>query len=82
MEEKLKAMIGDKIAFWCVRYTYRGVIAEVTDETVTLKNAYMIEVSGSAESPKPEREDKLTRPITIPFQAIENMMQPEWCFAD
>ena len=77
-QDVLRAYMGKKIGIWCVRYTYRGVVKEVGEDYLILSSAYMIEVSGTADKDKPEREDALPNDLIIPFQAIENIMRPQW----
>ena len=76
----LETYLGQPIAILCARYWYRGIVHSLTDDTVTLKKPYCVEVTGPNNSIKPCTEDILSSDIHIAFDAIEVISQPTWAF--
>ena len=75
-----KRFLGEPIAVLCCRYWYRGIVAEVLDDSVILSNPYAVEVMGPAAGARVETEDRIPSDICILFQAAEIVMRPAWAF--
>ena len=78
MYEHIQGLKGQRIAIWCMRYTYRGIVKSVTEDCVTLEDAYAVEVSGRATNSKVETEDKIPSDLCINLGAVEIICQPTW----
>lgn len=76
--EHLRKIIGQKIVFICARYTYWGIISEVSDDIVVLSYPVSIEVSGSANGDTPTQVDPIPRSIYINLNAVEIAFFPKW----
>jgi hypothetical protein len=77
----IQQFVGQKVAFLCCRYQYRGVLSQVLDDAVLLANATSVEVSGATASEAPQTEDAIGSTIMIKLDSIEIFYQPNWCYA-
>jgi hypothetical protein len=79
--------VGQKCAFLCCRYQYRGILSSLVTNAqgelvaFVLANAVSVEVTGAAASTKATTEDAINNSILIKNDAIETFYQPNWCFA-
>lgn len=80
--ERLKRYEGQPISILCARYWYRGICAEVGNDYVVLANPRAVEVTGSSQSERPEREDAIPSDLIIRLDFIEQISWPTWCYAD
>jgi len=76
----LTQRIGEAIAILCARYCYRGIIAEVHNDSVVLSNPYAVETTGLATAARATTETPIPSDVCILFGAIELIYQPVWCF--
>ena len=78
MNEYFNSKKGQRVAIWCMRYTYRGIVQNVTDDCVILYDPFAVEVSGRATNSKVETEDKIPSDLVINLGAVEIVCQPVW----
>lgn len=71
----LHRYLGQKVAFLCARYHYRGILSVVGEDSVVLSNAVVIEVSGACAEAKAQNEDPVGGDIIIKYDAIEIVHQ-------
>ena len=81
MQEMLRSKLGEPIAILCMRYWYRGFLASVSEDLITLSQAYAVEQTGPAAGTSPQREDALPCDVFINPNVIEIVIQPAWCTA-
>lgn len=79
---KLKQYEGQPVAILCARYWYRGVLKELGADYVLLKYPRAVEVTGSAQSERPEREDPIPSDLMIRIDFMEIVCQPTWVTHD
>lgn len=82
LSERLKRYEQQPISILCARYWYRGICAEVGADYVVLSNPRAVEVTGSSQSERPEREDQIPSDLIIRLDFIEQICWPTWCYAD
>lgn len=70
--------LGQRIAVLCVRYHYRGVLAEVGEDFMILSNATIVELSGPSNNETPSSEDPMNGSAIIKLDAIEIAHQVRW----
>jgi len=80
MKEYISSKLNEPVGIVCMRYTYRGIVTEVGDDCVILKNAYCIDQNALATDEKPRREELYPADIVIPTETIAHLSQPTWCF--
>lgn len=74
--EFLKKLIGERVFIICVRYSYRGILAQVGDDYLVLSHSAAVEQMGSATSEKPAQEDNIGSWVMISLDAVEIVFQP------
>ena len=85
--EYFQQFIGQKCAFLCCRYQYRGKLSSLVVDnagnliSVILADATSVEVTGAAANSKANTEDPILGSVTIKNDAWEIFYQPNWCFA-
>jgi hypothetical protein len=82
MMSVLKTYKGEPVAILCCRYWYRGIVADVGDNVVTLTNPRAVEITGVSTGARPSREDPIPSDIHVALASVELVCQPTWCFAD
>jgi hypothetical protein len=76
--EQLVGLEGQPVAILCARYWYRGLLKEVGVDHVVLSNPRAVEVTGSAQSQTPEREDPIPSDLYVRIDFMEIVCQPTW----
>lgn len=79
--EYVKSFIGQKIAFTCARYHYRGTLSHVMTDSLVLANATAVEDTGPNNSQAPRTEDPFGGSICVKLDAIELCHQANWVLA-
>ena len=77
----LEEFRGQKIAFLCARYQYRGELSYIGKDFVVLANATSVEISGASANELPQTEDPLQSSIMVKLDAVELISQPNWVHA-
>jgi len=77
----LQSFIGQKIAFLCARYQYRGILSGIGVDFVVLANATSVEISGASTNEQPQTEDPIQSSIIVKLDAVELISQPNWARA-
>jgi hypothetical protein len=72
--------LGQPVAILCMRYWYRGILAEIGESYVILTNPTAVEQSGPATGDHPTHEDVIPSDLIIKTMAIEIMVQPAWAW--
>ncbi len=80
LSERLKSYVSQPISILCARYWYRGILAEVGDDHVVLSSPRAVEVTGSSQSDRPEREDPIPSDLIIRLDFVEQICQPTWVY--
>lgn len=75
---KKYGFVGKAVVIWCARYTYRGILAEVGEECLVLKQPWMIEIAAMANGEKAQAEDRLFSDLVINLGAIEQVQITRW----
>jgi len=70
--------MGEPVAVLCMRYWYRGRLAEVGEDFIVLTEAKAVEETGPASQAEPNQEDPIPSDILIKTMAIELICQPAW----
>lgn len=78
MHDRLCELEGQRVAIWCMRYCYRGIVTKVNEDSVLLTDVYAVESAGSSMAKKVESEDQMPHPILVNYGAIEIVCQPNW----
>ena len=78
MYEKAMQLRGRRVACWCVRYTYRGVLSEVHDDCLVLTDPFVVEISGGNMEAKVKTEDPIPGEVIVKLDAIEILYTPNW----
>ena len=81
LKEVCEDYIGQKVACICTRYQYRGILANVAEDCITLSDAVAVEISGPCNAPRASREDPIGGVATIRYEGIEIFYQPHWVHA-
>ena len=81
LTQHLTSFVGQKIAFLCARYQYRGILAGVGVDFVVLANATSVEISGASNNEQPQTEDPIQSSIIVKLDAVELISQPNWARA-
>ena len=79
-KEYLQSKLGEAIFLNCVRWGYRGIVEEVSNDGVLLSNPNMIFESSSYTDVKVKEEYSIPSDLFISLDAIETILQPTWCF--
>lgn len=80
LSQYLETKKGEPIAILCMRYWYRGILAEVEDDFIVLQNALAVEQTGRAAGEQAPTEDPIPSEVIIKTMAIELICWPTWCF--
>lgn len=80
LHERLLGYKGQPVAILCARYWYRGILADVGEDHVVLSNPRAVEVTGSAQQDRPEREDPIPSDLMIRIDFMEIVCQPTWVY--
>ena len=72
-KEFLKKRIGDPIFLMCIRFSYRGVIVDVSDDGVVLKDAFVVLSTGSLNNKKAINEEILPGVNLVTLDSIEGI---------
>jgi len=80
VQQYLASKKGQPVEILCARYSYSGIVAEVTEDYVVLTNATLVESAGPATGKAPSQEDTIPSDIMIAYGAIEHVCQPTWVF--
>jgi hypothetical protein len=80
LHERLKSYLGQPIAILCARYWYRGILREVGEDHVLITNPRAVEVTGSAQADRPEREDIIPSDLMVRIDFMEIVCQPTWVY--
>jgi hypothetical protein len=78
MADEIAEYLDEPLAILCARYWYRGRVAEVGKDFVTLSEVRAVEVTGPAASDRPQTEDPVPSDLTVSVGAIEQFCQPLW----
>ena len=78
MKSICEAYKGQKVAVLAARYQYRGVMSEVSEDSITLANACAVEISGACSEEQPRTEDPVGGAVHISLGAVEIVYQPNW----
>ena len=81
MRTIIESYKGQKVAILAARYQYRGVMSEVSEDSITLANATAVEISGPNSGNAPNTEDPIGGAVHISMNAIEIVYQPNWVYA-
>lgn len=76
--DKLTEYINRPLAILCARYWYRGIVDEVGDDFLVLRDPRVVEVSGPATAEATVNEDVVPSEMLISFWAIEMISRPGW----
>ena len=79
--DHLPLFMGQKIAFLCARYQYRGVLSAIGEDFVILSDATSVEISGASSRERPQTEDPLRSSAIVKLDAVEIISQTRWCLA-
>ena len=80
-QKRLKTYSNQKISVLCNRYTYRGVLSEISNDYIILSDATAVERSGASGREQPVCEDPINGTVLVMNQFIELIFQPKWCLA-
>ena len=81
LSEVLQMYLGMPISLICARFNYRGILSSVGSDHCILALARAVEESGASASQAPITEDVVGSSVIISLNAVEIVMQPNWCFA-
>lgn len=81
MASVLMVYIGQPVAILCARFSYRGILSKITDDSIILAQARAVESSGASSSDRPNAEDPIGSSVIISLNAVELVFQPNWVFA-
>lgn len=74
----LEQLIGQKIAFLCARYVYRGTLSKVGEDIAIFADAFLVEETGPSSSSKARSEDPVNGFLMISLDSLEIAWQPNW----
>lgn len=81
LSELLNCYLGMPISLICARFNYRGILSSVGSDHCILAMARAVEESGPSSGSAPLTEDVVGSSVIISLNAVEIVMQPNWCFA-
>lgn len=76
--QKIAEYLDKPLALLCARYWYRGIVDEVGEDFVVLRDPRAVEVSGPADGEAPLNEDQVPSEMIISLWAVEMISQPAW----
>ena len=79
-KEYLESKKGEAVMLTCVRFYYRGIVADVGDDGVLLSHPTMVFEESSYTTVKPKEEYPIPSDLWVAFDSIESICQPTWCF--
>lgn len=83
MKKYLEKFIGQAVAILCVRYWYRGIVAEVCEDYVILSTPYgILDSEPVLSAKKNSKEELIPSDLCISLGAIEQICQPAWVWND
>ena len=79
--DKVRRLIGQKVAVICTRYQYRGILSTVASDGLELLNSAAVEVAGPSDANRPTLEDPIRSLLVIMMSSVELIYQPHWVHA-